>query len=83
MEEQRPWAIQIAVLATDNEIDQLGERLALALCPDPEHPGPCQNPWQIFTTRFDDLDEPERSAWADRVDDLLEQREHEDIDHAT
>jgi hypothetical protein len=77
MAEQRPWIIQVAVLAANDEIEQLTDRLALALCPDPAHHDACRNPWQSRPPPFGDLDEPERSAWVDMVEDLNEQRGHE------
>ena len=73
----RPWTIRIAVLAGNDAIARLTDRLALALCPDPAHQGTCQNPWQITAAPFGDLGEPERSAKVDMVEDLNEQRDQE------
>ena len=75
--EQRAHGIRIALFATDEELEAVRERIERTLCPDPEHPGACQNAWQIVTIALDDMDDDERPTWCHMVDDLLEQRQHE------
>lgn len=75
--QQQAYTIMLAVLATPDEIAQVSDRLAAALCADEVHAGPCPNPWQLMTVPYDDLEGPARAAWAHMVDDLLEQRRHE------
>jgi len=75
--EQRPWAVRVTILASDNELDAIVDRIGAAICSPPDHPGPCANPWSIVSIPVDDLDEPERSAWLPYVDELMEQRRAE------
>jgi hypothetical protein len=75
--EQRAYGIRIALLATEEELADVEARIELALCPDPDHPGPCRNAWQIVTCPIDDLDGDERAAWSHMLDDLVEQRRRE------
>jgi hypothetical protein len=67
----------VTVLATDAEIDNITDRLGLALCPDPDHSGECPNAWQITAAPVDDLEEPERSSWLAAAEDLLQQERGE------
>ncbi|SCL56545.1 hypothetical protein GA0070604_3435 [Micromonospora eburnea] len=53
------WKITIAVLATEEEIDQIGERIPAAVCGDPDHPGPCATPWISITVDEGSLDADE------------------------
>jgi hypothetical protein len=71
--EQRAWAVRVTVLATDADIDDITDRLGLALYPDPDHSGRCPNPWEITTAAVDDLDEPDRSSWMATAEDLRQQ----------
>jgi hypothetical protein len=70
---QRAWAVRVTVLATDADIDDVTDRLGLALCPDPDHSGGCPNPCEITTAAVDDLDEPDRSSWMATAEDLRRQ----------
>ena len=75
--EQRPWAVRVTVLASDTELESIVDRIGVAICAPPDHPGPCANPWSITSTPVDDLGEVERSTWLPSVDELLEQRRAE------
>jgi hypothetical protein len=78
--EQQPWAIRLTILASDAEADAIFERVSRVICADPDHDGPCLNPWSMTRIAVADLDSPERAAWASAVQELLEQREAESRD---
>ena len=49
--DDRPlWTIKIAVLASEEEVRRLTERLIATICPDADHEGDCQIPWTMSTT---------------------------------
>gem|GEM_PF-4603995 len=41
------------------------DAIARALCPDGDHAGPCEVPWTMILSRFEDLDDDERRRWAE------------------
>jgi hypothetical protein len=43
------WVIKIAVLASEDEVEQLSEALVNTICPDPDHDGDCATPWALTT----------------------------------
>lgn len=45
------WCIEVYVRATDDEAEDVIERLGAAICPDPFHPGYCRVPWAIQRLR--------------------------------
>jgi len=67
----------VTLLASDTELESIVDRIGAAICPPPDHPGPCANPWSIISTPVDDLEDGERSTWLPSVDELLEQRRAE------
>ena len=50
-DKKRVWRIEVYVHATDDEVDNVIERLGTAICPDPFHPGYCPVPWCIWRSR--------------------------------
>jgi len=72
----RSWS-PAAAIASDAEIDNITDRLGLALCPDLDHSGGCPNAWEITAAPVDDLDEPERSSWMATAEDLMQQERGE------
>jgi hypothetical protein len=48
--DDRPlWVIQIAVLASRDEVDRLKDSLVDTICPDADHEGDCRIPWTMTT----------------------------------
>ncbi len=43
------WLIEIAVLASSDEVDRLTDDLIATICPDPSHDGDCATPWTLTT----------------------------------
>jgi len=48
---KREWCIEVHVRATEDEAEDIVERLGAAICPDPFHPGYCRVPWAIQRLR--------------------------------
>lgn len=57
------WEFRMVIEATEQEADQAHDAIARALCPDEEHPGPCQPPWVASRTRLDKLEGAEGVRW--------------------
>jgi hypothetical protein len=74
--EQQAWAVQVTVLATRDQLDAIVDRMGEAICTRPDHPGPCDTPWDITYTAVDDLDVTNREAWLPSVATLVERRHH-------
>lgn len=66
--------MSLTVLATDSEAREIAERFSRVVCPDPEHDGPCVNPWSLTSLPVDNLDPAEPEAWEFAVQELHEQR---------
>ncbi len=45
------WCLKVYIHATEVEARDVAERLGAAICPDPAHPGYCDVPWAIETSR--------------------------------
>ena len=41
------WLIEVAVLASQTEVDQLTDDMVATICPDPDHDGDCPTPWAL------------------------------------
>ena len=50
-EKKRVWRVEVYINATDDEADDIVERLGAAICPDPFHAGYCPVPWSILSFR--------------------------------
>jgi hypothetical protein len=53
-ERRAVWKIQLAVVATQAEVDGLKDSIRKIMCPDPDHAPPCPIPWQISAQKVDD-----------------------------
>ncbi|ABS01547.1 hypothetical protein FHR75_002114 [Kineococcus radiotolerans] len=60
--------IRIGVWASEEQAQDVVERISRALCPDPEHDGPCEVPWSISVLGPEQVDEGE-----DGYEGLVEQ----------
>jgi hypothetical protein len=68
-DERGVWKFSVIIEATDVEAERVAEAIARSLCPDEDHDGPCEHPWTLIRSRFDDLDDDERNRWQDYFDD--------------
>lgn len=50
-DKKRVWRVEVYIHATDDEAEDVVERLGTAICPDPFHPGYCPVPWCIQRCR--------------------------------
>ena len=50
-DKKRVWRVEVYIDATDDEAEEVVERLGAAICPDAFHPGYCRVPWSILSTR--------------------------------
>jgi hypothetical protein len=64
--------IRVGVWASEEQAQELVERISRALCPDPEHRGPCAVPWAIRVLGPEQVDEGE-----DGYEELVEQAKAE------
>lgn len=56
MQERGVREIRLGVYATEEEIDDIKERIIRLLCPDPDHAPPCPVPWSIAVLSEESLD---------------------------
>ncbi|MGI5437709.1 hypothetical protein ACQEV4_09780 [Streptomyces shenzhenensis] len=61
-EQRRLWQVTIGLVATAAQHEELMDRLADVLCPDPEHEGPCPVPWGMHSVNGDSLSRRQRKA---------------------
>lgn len=61
------WELRLGMYATEQQAEEVKEKIKLLLCPDPEHASPCPIPWSVALLSGPDLD--------DRHSDLVEQGE--------
>jgi hypothetical protein len=54
--DRKLWQITVAVIATENEIDQITSRISGVVCDEPEHSGSCKTPWIVLVTDEDSLE---------------------------
>jgi len=50
-DKKRVWRVEVYINATDDEAEDVVERLGAAICPDAFHPGYCPVPWSILKFR--------------------------------
>jgi hypothetical protein len=53
------WELRVGVYATEQQAEELKERVSRLLCPDPDHAPPCPMPWSITVVHGSDLDDPD------------------------
>ncbi|GAA2374173.1 hypothetical protein [Dactylosporangium salmoneum] len=63
------WRLSVYTLATEAEKDAIAERIRAALCPDPDHDGPCPNPWLLIVTDGESLDEADAADMTEALRD--------------
>ncbi|MGW3957436.1 hypothetical protein ACWEKM_42650 [Streptomyces sp. NPDC004752] len=61
-EQPRLWQVKIGLIATAAQHEELMDRLAEVLCPDPNHDGPCPIPWGMHSINGDSLSRRQRKA---------------------
>ncbi|MEU2792640.1 hypothetical protein [Streptomyces sp. NPDC007100] len=70
-EDRSVHELRLGIYATQQHADEIKERIARLLCPDPDHAPPCEVPWSMFMVNMSDLDA------RDSHPGLLEQAEAE------
>ncbi|MGW6688711.1 hypothetical protein [Streptomyces sp. NPDC054961] len=63
------WQVELAIVATPREHEELLDRLTDVLCPDPNHEGPCEIPWAIHSVNEDTISGEERRALLEEIED--------------
>jgi hypothetical protein len=51
------WELRLGIYATEQQAEELKERVQRLLCPDPDHASPCPIPWSTALLHGSDLDE--------------------------
>lgn len=46
-EEPSVWEVRLGVYATQQQAEEVKERITRLLCPDPDHAPPCAIPWSV------------------------------------
>ncbi|MBK0870763.1 MAG: hypothetical protein IJH84_21385 [Saccharopolyspora sp.] len=46
-EESGIWEIRLGIYATEQQAEEVKERITRLLCPDPDHAPPCPIPWSV------------------------------------
>ncbi|MFE4612049.1 hypothetical protein ACFRK5_27440 [Streptomyces niveus] len=67
--EPRLWQVNIALLATAAQHEDLMDRLVELLCPDPSHEGPCPIPWGMHSVDGDSLSKKKQKALREEIAD--------------
>ncbi|MFD9504304.1 hypothetical protein [Streptomyces sp. NPDC060035] len=65
--EPRLWQVNIALLATAAQHEELMDRLVEALCPDCSHEGPCPIPWGMHSVNGDSLSKKRQKALREEI----------------
>ncbi|GLK12817.1 hypothetical protein [Streptosporangium carneum] len=65
-EEPSVWEIRLGVYATQQEAEEVKERVTRLLCPDPDHAPPCPIPWSVSMLHHSDADD--HGAYAELVE---------------
>ncbi|MGW1721533.1 hypothetical protein ACWCQK_01195 [Streptomyces sp. NPDC002306] len=68
-EQPRLWQVKIAHVATAARHEELMDRLAEVLCPDPDHEGPCAVPWAMHSVNGDSLSSRQRAALLTEIEE--------------
>ncbi|MFJ2172128.1 hypothetical protein ACIOHE_04330 [Streptomyces sp. NPDC087851] len=61
------WQVNIALLATAAQHEEVMDRLVEVLCPDPSHEGPCPIPWGVHSVNGDSLSQKKRKALREEI----------------
>ncbi|SCK48584.1 hypothetical protein [Streptomyces sp. WMMB 322] len=65
-DEPSVWEVRLGIYATEKQAEEIKERIARLLCPDPDHAPPCPVPWSALLLHESDLDDDE--AYSELVD---------------
>ncbi|MEU9848119.1 hypothetical protein [Streptomyces sp. NPDC047985] len=65
------WEVRLGIYATPQQAEEIKERIARLLCPDPDHAPPCPIPWSVSLRHEEGLEEEGSYA------ELIEQAEAE------
>ncbi|MFE4794022.1 hypothetical protein ACFRFL_02690 [Streptomyces sp. NPDC056708] len=65
------WEVRLGIYATRQQAEEIEERIAGLLCPDPDHALPCPIPWSVSLLHGSGLEE------GDPYPELVEQAEAE------
>lgn len=68
------WEFRLGVYATEQQAEELQERIIRLLCPDPDHTPPCPIPWSVSLLPESALDDHEN--YADLVEQARIETEH-------
>ncbi|MBT2491632.1 hypothetical protein J7E96_24515 [Streptomyces sp. ISL-96] len=52
--------LRLGIYATQQQADEIKERITRLLCPDPDHAPPCPVPWSMSMVHMSDPDARER-----------------------
>lgn len=66
-DESSVWEVRLGIYATEKQAEEIKERIARLLCPDPDHAPPCPVPWSALLLHESDLED------ADSYSELVEQ----------
>ncbi|MFI8433532.1 hypothetical protein ACIGJO_07250 [Streptomyces sp. NPDC079020] len=58
-EAPRVYEVRLGVYATEQQAEDLKERISAMLCPDPDHAPPCPIPWSVALLRGEGLEDPD------------------------
>ncbi|MER8085403.1 hypothetical protein ABTZ57_09720 [Streptomyces sp. NPDC094048] len=64
------WEVRLGVYATQQQAEEVEERIARLLCPDPDHAPPCPIPWSASVRHV-----PGQPGENDSYAELIEQAE--------
>ncbi|RAJ58881.1 hypothetical protein K378_05115 [Streptomyces sp. Amel2xB2] len=53
------WELRLGIHATPDQAEEIRERIAALLCPDPDHAPPCPVPWSLSLVALSGGDEDE------------------------
>lgn len=67
------WEIRVGVYATREQADEIQDRIARLLCPDPDHRSPCPVPWATALADADTL-AAEGTDYSELVEQYLLER---------
>ena len=51
------WELRLGIHATPDQAEEIRERIAALLCPDPDHAPPCPVPWSLSLVALSGGDE--------------------------
>lgn len=58
-EDPTVWEVRLGIYATQHQAEEVKERIAKLMCPDPDHAPPCPIPWSTHVLHESDLEDPD------------------------